>query len=61
MHRSKKPPRMSEMGHSRRFRNVRGMSALPPIATDARTFWIGSLVPTADIADLFDHLVGAGE
>src|SRR5712692_4629361 len=42
-------PFMSELGHSRRFRDVRVESAFPPIATDARTSWIGSSVPGADI------------
>jgi hypothetical protein len=37
------------------------MSAYSPIATDARTFQIGSSVPRTDIADLFDDLVGACE
>jgi hypothetical protein len=39
---------MSALGRSRRLRHVRVTSALPPIATDARTFWIGSFVPQPD-------------
>jgi len=35
---------MSALGQSRRLRHVWGMSAYPPIATDARTFQIGSSV-----------------
>jgi hypothetical protein len=35
-------------------------SALPLIATDARTSSIGSFVPNPDVTlPLFDHLVGA--
>jgi len=41
------------------------LSALPLIATDARTSGIGRFVPTATFAlqqiFLFNHLVGAGE
>jgi hypothetical protein len=44
----------------RRTRPEHISSALPPIATEERTFRIGSSVPTTDIAvPLFDHLVGA--
>src|SRR5262249_9799250 len=41
--------RMSQVGHERRFRDVCGMSGLPPIATVERTFGIGSFVPEADV------------
>ena len=41
------------------------LSALPPLATEERTFGIGSSVPKAAVSNrskadnLFDHLVGA--
>ena len=36
---------MSRMGHSRRFWHVRDTSAYPPLATEERTFQVGSFVP----------------
>jgi hypothetical protein len=40
---------MTALGQSRWFRHVRVTSALPPMATDARTSEIVSFVPDADI------------
>ena len=50
----------------RRTRIEHILSALPPLATEERTFGIGSFVPESDIriaatAPLFDHLVGNSE
>ena len=52
---------MSVMGQKQTFRIVRAMSALPPkadIGTQSRDV---RFVPKADIRELFDHPVGAGE
>jgi hypothetical protein len=40
----------SATGQERRFGDVRVMSVLPPLATEQRTFQIGSFVPGTDIA-----------
>jgi hypothetical protein len=52
----------------RRTRIEHSLSALPPLATEERTFGIGSSVPQLDsctaaneVQNLLDHLVGAGE
>ena len=43
-------------GHSRRFANVASMSALHPIATFERTFWIGSEGPSASFRNCDEHV-----
>jgi len=45
------------VGHSRRFWHVRGTSAYPPLATDVRTFRIGSFVPGGDIAPTYPRAI----
>jgi hypothetical protein len=55
---------MSHLGQSRRFDDVRVMSAFPLIATELRTLRDVSNVPqpdscTAAYSDYFDHFVGA--
>jgi len=42
---------MSELGHSRRFTTARSRSALPPIATLARTSANGRKVPIAAVSN----------
>jgi hypothetical protein len=51
---------MSAMGHKQTFCDASGMSALPPSDIDC-VFQHVCFGPIADIARLFDHLVGAGE
>ena len=41
----------SEMGHSRRFYDVRAMSGLPPIATELRTSLEVWFVPLAAVSN----------
>jgi hypothetical protein len=43
---------MSETGHSRRFRHVRAMSAMPALATAERTLREVRLVPCVDGSEL---------
>jgi hypothetical protein len=58
---------MAAQGQERRIGVIRNISALPPLATEERTFGIGSFVPEAAVSSrsktvaLFDHLVGAGK
>jgi hypothetical protein len=58
VHRSKSGPLMSAVGQNARTRIEHILSALPPLATEERTFRIGSSVPQAVIDQpLLDHLV----
>jgi hypothetical protein len=50
---------MSALGHKRTFRSAITMSALPPKADMCSATRYVRFVPIADIAALFDHLVGA--
>jgi hypothetical protein len=50
---------LDEVCHKQTFRNVRGMSALPPKAEIVECSRNVCFVPKADIDGLFDHLVGA--
>jgi hypothetical protein len=58
---------MSQMGHERHFRDVRGTSALPPILTvtaDIPDRQLGAITGREQSQQnlrLFNHLVGAGE
>jgi hypothetical protein len=43
---------MSELGPSLPVQALRAMSGLPPLASELRTFQIGSSVPTAEVTNL---------
>jgi hypothetical protein len=63
VHDSKIDRRLAEMGHEHRIGAVRNIFALSPLATEERTFGIGSFVPQADKCGapngaLFDDFVG---
>jgi hypothetical protein len=52
---------MSAFGQKQTFAAQNGMSALPPIADMCSATRYVRFVPIADIAALFDHLVGTRE
>src|SRR4051812_48479067 len=53
--------KLAALGQSLPKWAVRAMSVLPPIATELRTSLEVRLVPTAEVADLFNYFVGARE
>jgi len=64
LHRGNPKPPVSALGQKQTFRNVRPMSALPPIADIGTHSQDVCFVPKADIlrcgeTSLFDHLVGS--
>jgi hypothetical protein len=52
---------MSALGHKQTFALHQPMSALPPIADMCSALTHVRFVPIADMAQLFDHFVGASE